>query len=77
MTNDERRTIIQFMNAVLYKQFPNIQDMPMQDMKSKEWKYGECFDGSPYQDKAELIQAFYMWDAIEKMEAIQQTRSKR
>ena len=68
MTAKERSAILQFMRLVLNNLHPNLNEYPIQEMKQVESTVGDEFERTQYQDAHHLIEAYYMNDAIEKLE---------
>ncbi len=73
MSKKERELLTQFMNAVMYKLCPDINSMPMREMRAVEWSKGAGFDNTEFEDNEPCLTAYWMWDAIEKLEKLSTT----
>jgi hypothetical protein len=68
MNLESKRLILQFMRLTLGQFHPNFDEYPISDMKRVEGSKGEKFKGTTYEYKAALLQAYYMYQAIEGLE---------
>ena len=68
MNMESKRLIIQFMRLTLGQFHPNFDEYPIDDMKQVEQSNGEKFVGTEYEHKPDLLQAYYMYQAIEGLE---------
>ena len=57
MNLESRRLILQFMRLTLYQFHPNFDEYPIENMKRAE-----------YEHRHDLLQAYYMYQAIEGLE---------
>ena len=68
MNVESKRLILQFMRLTLGQFHPNFDEYPIDDMKRVEGSNGEKFEGTEYENRCDLLQAYYMHEAIEGLE---------
>ena len=68
MNLESKRLILQFMRLTLGQFHPNFAEYPIDDMKRVEGSKGEKFLGTEYEHQSDLLQAYYMYQAIEGLE---------
>ena len=68
MNLESKRLILQFMNLTLYQLHPNFDEYPIEDMKQVAGSKGAKFEGTKYEHRNDLVQAYYMYQAIEGLE---------
>jgi hypothetical protein len=68
MNIESKKLILQFMRLTLYQFHPNFNEYPVKDMKRVDGSHGAGFVGTEYEHKQNLLQAYYMYQAIEGLE---------
>ena len=68
MNLESRRLILQFMRLTLYQFHPNFDEYPIENMKRAAGVQGVEFEGTEYEHRHDLLQAYYMYQAIEGLE---------
>lgn len=68
MNIESKELILKFMRLTLYQFHPNFDEYPIDDMKRIEGSNGEKFEGTEYENRSDLLQAYYMHQAIEGLE---------
>jgi hypothetical protein len=56
------------MRLTLYQFHPNFDEYPVEDMKRVKEAHGAKFEGTEYEQRGDLLQAYYMYQAIEDLE---------
>ena len=68
MNLESRRLILQFMRLTLYQFHPNFDEYPIEDMKQVAGSQDAEFEGTEYEHRRDLLQAYYMYQTIEDLE---------
>lgn len=68
MNLESKRLILQFMRLTLYQFHPNFDEYPIEDMKRVVGSQDAEFEGTEYERRRDLLQAYYMYQAIEDLE---------
>jgi len=68
MNLESKRLILQFMRLTLYQFHPNFDEYPIEDMKRVMGSQDAEFEGTEYEHRRDLLQAYYMYQAIEDLE---------